>query len=574
MPDANYLSSLLPGVLGQLQKQNRRKLYFNNPVLWVRDHLGVELWERQAEVAMGVVTDKNTAVKAGHEVGKSFLAGALICWWIDTRWELPGGCFVVSTAPSNKQINAIVWREVRKFHKLSRERHAEYLRRTRDGLDLGDYAMVDHSLPGYITSDAHWRLEGGIELGYGAKPPDSKDDTMSGIHARYVLAVGDEAVGLSESLIGDLGNITSNATSRRFIIMNPTNPLSYAGKIFKQDTGTWALHTISVLDSPNFHGSGAPTTENNKPCGPECPNWELHKELPVGLGLPVEVLETLVDQSYVEDMLRDYGEKHPTYISRVLGEFAWDAGPALISPEEMAVALDVELVIGDDRPVMGVDVSRSDKGDMNAVYLTYRGEAEKGGQWVPGEAIRFLDGWQGRDAMKTAQRIHELALENSVAIVYIDGTGLGGPIGDRIRELSEGRYWCWDAIGGKPPPEDEKNRYYNARAWWYSELRKKIATGVMDIDIEDTKLVEELLGIQTKFPNAGVQRLLIESKTDMRKRGVGSPDYADAAMYSQIDPFHPANNPFDGISGAQHEYDAEYLAEINPSRVGGYGAPV
>ena len=98
--DNRYVHALMPGVIGQLQKQNRRKLYFNNPVLWAYDHLGVILWEAQADAAMAVVQNKNVVVKAGHEVGKSFLAGVLICWWIDTRWDLPGSCFVVSTASS------------------------------------------------------------------------------------------------------------------------------------------------------------------------------------------------------------------------------------------------------------------------------------------------------------------------------------------------------------------------------------------------------------------------------------------------------------------------------------------
>jgi hypothetical protein len=574
--DADYLKVILPGVLGQLQNQNRKQLYFNDPVLWAHDVLGVRLWERQENIARAVVDYKNVAVKAGHEVGKSYLAGILIAWWVDTRWNLPGGCFVVSTAPSTKQINAVVWREIRRFYSVSQRRYEEYKRRIADGRELGEYAYSDHALPGYITSDAHWKLPDGIELGYGSKPPDAKEDTMSGIHARYVLAVGDEAVGLSESLINDLQNITSNATSRRFIIMNPTNPLSYAGKIFKQNTGTWHLETISVLDSPNFHGGkGAPPTEKTRPCDPSCPNWDTHKDLPPGLGFPVEVLETLVDHSYVDDKIRDYGKDHPEYISRVLGEFAWDAGPSLISPEELAIALDVELIPSDDHlPVMGVDVSRSDKGDMNAAYICRRGNVVNEDELVPGESIRYVDSWNDRNAMNTAKRINRLALENNVGIVYIDGSGLGGPIADRVRELSNGRYHCWDAIGGKPAPPEEANRYYNARAWWYSELRRKIASGLLDIDIDDTKLTEELLGVQTKFPASGVARMLIESKQDMRKRGVGSPDFADAAMYSQINTDHPWNNPFAPQPGQKFVLDLDMDEEYASDRMGGYSSPI
>src|SRR5690606_29791394 len=218
----------------ELTLRARKRKYFDDPVLWAKDYLGIKPWSKQGEVAMSLVDNKNVVVKAGHEVGKSWLAGLLICWWVDTRWDLPGGCFVVSTAPSTRQINAIVWREVRKFFNLARRRYED--------------GKVDHPLPGYITSDAHWRLPDGIELGYGAKPPEGASgedggDSMPGIHARYVLAVGDEAVGLSKGMIGDLANITSNATSRRFLICNPTNPLSYVASIFKRELSGWARHT-------------------------------------------------------------------------------------------------------------------------------------------------------------------------------------------------------------------------------------------------------------------------------------------------------------------------------------------
>jgi hypothetical protein len=556
--DSRYTQALMPGVLGQLQKQNRRKLYFSNPVLWALDHLGVTLWEAQADAAMAVVNNKNVVVKAGHEVGKSFLAGVLICWWIDTRWDLPGGCFVVSTAPSNKQINAIVWREVRRFHKVSSERFMEYERRVKLSMPLGDYEMNDHKLPGAIVGEApvKWKLPDGTELGYGSKPPDTKDDTMSGVHARYVLAIGDEAVGLSEGLIQDLQNITSNATSRRFLICNPTNPLSYVGQIFKENTGTWKLQTISVLDSPQFHGNDGPIlTEHGKRCDATCPRWDKHKDMPPGLGMALEDLEALVDQTYVDDMLRDYGEKHPTYISRVTGEFAWDAGPTLIKPEEMAVALDTEVDYGESRPVLGVDVSRSDKGDVNSVYACWRGKVK--GTDIDGERVRYVESWNDADAMRTAQRIHEVAMRKGAWLVYIDGSGLGGPIADRVREIAQGRYHVWDAIGGKTEmPELEKDRFYNCRAKWYSDLRHKIAGGYFDIDADDDKLQEELLGIETKFPRQGVQKLLIESKEDMRKRGVKSPDHADACMYSQID--YEYYNPLAMKPGDKYSVEEEY----------------
>lgn len=487
------------GALSELENRRAKARYVTDPVSWAKDHLGIQLWSKQAAVAMSVVTDKNVIVKAGHEVGKSFLAGLLICWWVDVHWDLPGGCFVVSTAPSTKQINAIVWREVRKFYQLSKKRFAE--------------GLTDHALPGYITADAHWRLENGIELGYGAKPPDAKEDTMSGIHARYVLSVGDEAVGLSKALIGDLGNITSNATSRRFLICNPTNPLSYVASIFKRELSSWKTWTLSVFDSPNFHGGGR--------CHDNCTEKEAHSKMPYGEGLPIEVLETLVDQSYVDDMADEHGESSPTYISRVLGEFAWDMGFTLFRPEDLAKAHDTDIVPGDDMPRLGVDVSRSKAGDKNTVYLYHDGK------------LRFVDEWNDPNAMNTARRIDALARERAVDEVRIDGSGLGGPIADAVREFSEDRYLVIELLGNDPSPD--RSRWYNFRAWMYWSVQDRMSKGGLDLDHEDDKLEEQLLGIEIKKRLTGADNLLLESKEEMRKRQVHSPDHADAAMYASVD---------------------------------------
>lgn len=508
-----FLGRILPTVEEHLAAYNRKQQYFDDPVLWAKEHLGIQLWSKQGEVAMSVVTDKNVVVKAGHEVGKSFLAGVLICWWVDTRWNLPGGCFVVSTAPSTKQINAIVWREVRKFWQLSQERYAK--------------GLTDHALPGYITSQAHWRLDSGIELGYGAKPPEHKEDTMSGIHARYVLAVGDEAVGLTEGLIDDLGNITSNATSRRFLICNPTNPLCYVAKIFKNAITSWTKHTITVFDSPNFHGGGK--------CHPNCTKKEEHAKIPYGEGLPIEVLETLVDQSYVDDKIAEWGSvKSPKYVSRVMGEFAFDQGPTIISVEDMAVALDLDIPVDQEsRPVLGVDVSRSEHGDMNTIYSNTNGR------------LRFVDAWNEKNAMRTADRIHNHAMATGAREVRIDAAGLGGPIVDRVAELAEGRYLVIGMLGGAASPNRAK--WFNTRAFWYATLAEAIRDGLVDIDLDDERLQEELLGIEYKLQTHGLNALLIESKDDMRKRGVSSPDYADAAVYAMADTTPLVENPMNGI---------------------------
>ncbi|MGL1102700.1 hypothetical protein ACSTLM_00630, partial [Vibrio parahaemolyticus] len=46
--------------------------------------------------------------------GKSFISGRIACWWIESH--APGQAFVVTSAPTAKQVRAILWREITRAH--------------------------------------------------------------------------------------------------------------------------------------------------------------------------------------------------------------------------------------------------------------------------------------------------------------------------------------------------------------------------------------------------------------------------------------------------------------------------
>ena len=481
------------GAFGQIEARRKRHTYKFDPVLWAKEVAGVHLWSRQAEIAMSVAVNKNTAVKAGHGVGKSFLAALLICWWVDTRYP---NCFVASTAPSTAQIGAIVWREI---HLL----RAKIEQRFKEGL-------VDHKLPGYVTSDHIWKTEQGVIVGFGRKPPDQKtDDAFQGLHASEgVLAIGDEAVGLREEMIDALGNITTTKNDRRLIICNPTNPASYVGQLFKTRPSNWQYFTIAVIHNPNF------TDEKDT--------------------TPQAVLEALSDESFLDSKREEYGEGSPRWTSRIMGEFAWDMGFTLIRAEDIAKGLDCDIVPSPEgRPVFGVDVSRSKRGDKNSIY-----------KWQDGH-LRYVDSWNEPDAMRTADRIHSLALSHGVSDIRIDGVGLGGPIADRVRELAAGKYEVYEILGNDPSPD--RSRWFNFRAWGWWNFQDRLSQGLIDIDTEDIDLQEQLLSVELKKRSSGTDNILLESKEDMAKRGVSSPDLGDAAVYASIDLSPWTGNPYNRL---------------------------
>lgn len=461
-------------------RQAQAEKFYNDPAAWAEYMLGVTLWSKQQNIATSLVNNKNVAVKAGHGVGKSMLVAVLVCWWIDTRGA---DAFVASTAPSQAQISAIVWREIRKFYALANKRYKE--------------KIIDHNLHGYITSDNQWKLDGGIILGFGRKPPDNKEgDFFQGIHGK-VLAIGDEACGLSEDMIDALGNITSNENSRRILIANPTNPSSFFAKIFKENKGDWKLFTISVLDSPNFTGEV----------------------------MPKEALDNLTGPSYVESKKLEYGEDSARYKARVLGEFAYDLGDTLIKPEDIAVALDVNIIPdADEKVILGVDVARFGK-DASVIY------ENKGG------VLRFVDAnFDPARVTETANWVHRYAVDLNATEVRIDALGIGGGVVDSLMSFTPPPTYTIISMNSNGTTPDRK-QWHNARAYWWDEFRRNLRLAAIDIDSDDEsceRLQDELMSVEYKFSKS-TGGLLIESKEDLKKRGIKSPDYADAAVMACAD---------------------------------------
>ncbi len=463
----------------EIQRRTDTERYFNDPVAWGEYMIGAHLWSKQRDVMQSVVTNKSTAVKAAHGVSKSYTAGFLACWWIDTRTARYDDTFVVTTAPSLQQVAGILWREIRTFKKMIDDRYAE--------------GLIDHKLPGTINAFNEWKDERGKLIGFGRKPPDNKEESgLQGIHG-HVFAVADEACGVSLDMIDALANITSNEGSRRLLIGNPTNPASHFGKIFKENTGVWSLHTISVFDSPHFTDEKETT--------------------------PQHVLDVLTGPQYVEDKRLEYGENSARYKARVLGEFAWDLGDTLITPEDLAVAHDTEIhPLEADSVKLGVDIGRYGA-DRSVIYVNTGGR------------VRLYKAFDKNSLVQLANEVHNAAIDFGASEVRYDLQGIGQGFEELLFQLEPRPYKMIGLSGSSASPD--RRQWYNARAYWWDRVRRQLREGSLDIDLGDENLNDELVMVEYKFAPSG--GLLLESKDEMRKRGVKSPDFADAFVYASVD---------------------------------------
>lgn len=427
------------------------------PNEWADDH-GIFLWSGQQKINDSVRDNRYTAVRSCHGIGKSFDAAVLVNAWLDS---FPvGDAFVVTTAPTDRQVKAILWRYIRRIH-------------------------ANQSLRGRVTLDADYYLPiGGTEelVAYGRKPADYDPAAFQGIHQLNILVILDEACGVPKALYDAVDSLATNENARVLAIGNPDDPSSHFKKVCAPGSG-WNSLRISVWDSPNFTGEKVPD----------------------------RLRQELVSELWVEERLKRWGKDSPLYASKVDAEFPVISDDTLISSADLYRAQNEVNLPGMGPGRYGVDVARYGS-DETVIYRNRD------------NVIRRV--WQGHKAstmVTTGHVVRELRGAPNASFAVVDADGVGGGVVDRLLEQG---YQVVPFHGGAAPSDPVK--FFNLRAEMYWTLREMLEKDEIDLDPEDDELVSQLGSIKFKLTSRG--QIQIESKEDMRKRGLPSPDRADGVM--------------------------------------------
>ena len=206
----------------------------------------------------------------------------------------------------------------------------------------------------------------------------------------------------------------------------------------------------------------------------------------------------------------------PLWQAKVLAEFPDVSDEYLISPAMIQTGINTELP-GLERGRYGADVSRMGT-DKTVIYRN------RGG------VIRYVDSWGMTDTMQTTGKF-KLVLDKHHHLqrpdFVVDIVGLGAGVFDRLREQG------YPAVGFSGAERAFRpDKFKNRRAEIYWTFRNDLELGNIDLDPEDEELLSQLQNIKWWVDSGG--RIQIESKDDMRERGVKSPDLADACVYSTV----------------------------------------
>jgi hypothetical protein len=226
---------------------------------------------------------------------------------------------------------------------------------------------------------------------------------------------------------------------------------------------------------------------------------------------------SFTDKDQIEEWRQDYGEDHDFFRVRVRGVFPRVDSESFIPLELAYNAVGREVSRQNEPIVIGVDVGRFGD-DPSVIYPRAGLDAIS---WKP-------EIMQGLDTQATAARAAATCISLGAAAVFVDEGGVGGGVVDRLRVLRIPVFGVDFGSGADGTNPDDGTKYANKRAEIWGAMRTWLKRGAIpDMKTgEHTTLVDELIG-----PNYGMntrEEIQLESKKEMRKRGIPSPNVADA----------------------------------------------
>ena len=298
-------------------------------------------------------------------------------------------------------------------------------------------------------------------------------EAFQGFHAPQMLFVVDEASGVDDIIFQVGEGAMSTKGAQTILVGNPTRTSGY------------------FYDS---HTSNA--------------------ELWYGMKVSCEDAKMSRDSGYTEKMAKQYGVDSTIYRVRVLGEFPRADDNTVIPLEWVDGAVDREVEPVDGKIIWGLDVARFGD-DRSALAKRKRNVL-----------LESVMSWGKADTMQTVGKVvreyNETPDRWKPDEIMVDSIGVGAGVVDRLKE--QGLPARGVNVAERPSAHDKHLRLRD-ELWW---LGREWFQGMDVVIPEDKALIAELISLTYKLSSAG--KTQVESKDDAKKRGVASPNLADAFL--------------------------------------------
>lgn len=371
---------------------------------------------------------------------------------------------VIASAPTKQQLNIVLWPEIAKW--LSGTYAENFLTLTKTMLYMDGY-----ELEWFATAKTATRKE-----------------NMAGLHADNMLIIVDETSGVSDEILETLLGTITGVDNKILFISNPTKNSGIFYDAFHKDREQFCCIHIDA-----------------------------------------ELCER-TDKENIEMLKRKYDANSNVVKVRVKGEFPDQEDDVFIQLHLVMRGINTEY--DSDQPVESIDIAcdvAREGGDETVI-----------GTKINDKVLPFIVR-NGQDTMATvgdimfaANKLHDQYPKVTI-VVKIDDTGVGGGVTDRLNEIKKLENLDWLVIVPVKFGIPIHHKYYYDTTTLMASIVKELLSEFDDqnkpkpcelILPDDNELIAQLTvrkyGI---YESKG--KIKLESKKEMKKRGLKSPDRAD-----------------------------------------------
>ncbi len=446
-------------------------MYRKNPVVFAKEVLLFEPDEWQRAALMDLAANPKVAIKSGQGVGKTGLEAVALLWFL-CCYPYPR---IVATAPTKQQLHDVLWSEVSKWISKS-PLLSKILKWTKTYIYM-------------VGNEKRW---------FAVARTATKPENMQGFHEDNMLFIVDEASGVADPIMEAVLGTLSGKNNKLLLCGNPTRTSGTFYDAFHADRSLYKNHTVSSADSPR-------TNKQN-----------------------------------IESLIRKYGRGSNVVLVRVFGEFPEQEDDVFImlSLVEHCTMLDLSEDISMKRISFGVDVARygndetviaQNVGGKIMLPVSFRGQSL---MTTVGKIV-----WQYKKVIK------EYPAYQGNLYVNIDDCGLGGGVTDRLEEVKIeeklNRMVIVPVNASAKVPEDiiedgnakikACDKYENMTTYLWGTVKDLMMMEEISLE-NDNEMVGQFSCRKYRLTSRG--KIILESKEEMKKRGIASPDRADAVALS------------------------------------------
>ncbi len=477
--------------MGNNQKIHREKffkerlpLYQENPVLYAEEVLMFTPDQWQKAVLRDLAGNAKVAVKSGQGVGKTGLEAVALLWFL-TCFPYPR---VVATAPTKQQLHDVLWSEVAKWQEKS-PLLKELLKWTKTYVYMKGY-------------EKRW---------FAVARTATKPENMQGFHEDHMLFIVDEASGVVDTIMEAVLGTLSGDNNKLLLCGNPTRNSGTFFDAFHADQPQYKCHTISSRNSPRTNKDNIISLEKKYGTQSNVVRVRVDGEFPLqedDIFLPLAWIEGSLKTEMQEATAKAFGNYYNAAGEKIVdrsGVYSIDIG------------CDVAR-FGNDKTCIGYKVN---------------------------EAARMYKKYNGQDTTWTAGNLAQLYIAlvdlykfKGNVYVKIDDGGVGGGVTDQLKALKRKnpeRYASMVIVPLQFGQPISHKFYYDSTTLMMGVIREMIQPfdeeGKQRVPMlilpEDVDLVGQLSSRKYGYVGGKVK---VESKKEMKGRGLRSPDEADCML--------------------------------------------